>query len=104
MSEEKYLLDDYGNIIDIGSLVEITDSYGVYSAPVVFKDGMFTIDPYKAKQIKNQDGWLEGLKKTFPNEEKTHDQVDTYGFIVHWGKSVAQPLKSYSLKSLKLIL
>lgn len=100
---EKEFRDDDGKIIKVGSLVEITDSYGVYSAPVVFRDGMFTIDPFKAEQIKNEDGWIEGLKKTFPNEAKTHDQVRSYGFLVHWGEGIACPIKRHSLKSLKLI-
>ena len=99
----KELRDDHGKIIDVGSIVEITDGYGIYTAPVVFKDGMFTINPFEAKQIKNQDGWLESLQKTFPNENKKHDQIKSCGFLVHWGEGIAQPIKRFSLKGLKLI-
>ena len=101
--ENKIIKDDDGKLIDVGNIVRITDNYGTYDAPVIFKDGMFTIDKFKAVQVKNKDGWFEGLKETFPNQNKKHDQVESYGFLVHWGESFASPIKSYSLKKLKLI-
>ena len=99
----KLLRDKNGVEIDVGDIVRITDNYGVYDAPVIFKDGMFTIDKYEAKQVKNQDGWIKGLQKTFPNENRKHDQVESYGFIVHWGETFAHPLMSYRIKELEVI-
>lgn len=94
---EHQLKDKNGTVVEVGQTVRINDKYyGVYEAPVIFKDGMFTIDKYKARQIKNRDGWLEGLKKTFPNQDKKHNQTESYGFIVSWGEIWAKPLISYS--------
>jgi hypothetical protein len=106
MTDDKYpkLRDVNGNEIDVGDIVRITDKYyGIYEAPVIFRDGMFTIEKYEAKQIKNSEGWLEGLKKTFPGENKKHDQVKSYGFIIHWGETYCTPLKNNSIIELKKV-
>jgi len=99
----KLLRDHKGVEIDVGDIVRITDYYGVYEAPVVFRDGMFTIDKYKAKQVKNVKGWKASLKKTFPNENRTHDQVKSYGFIIHWGESISCPIMTSSLKKIEVM-
>lgn len=102
MIEVEPIKDIKGKKINIGDIVRITDFYGVYDAPVEFRDGMFTINPFKAKQVKNSKGWLEGLEKTFPGENKTHDQIESYGFLVHWGETFAEPLMRSGTKFKKL--
>jgi hypothetical protein len=32
------------------------------------------------------------VKKTFPDQDRKHDQVATTGFLVHWGETYAHPL------------
>lgn len=51
------LYDKNGNKIFEGDVLEFNDEYGIWRASVVFTRGLFGIDVYNKKQIKNPENW-----------------------------------------------
>ena len=68
------LKDKNGKEIYEGDILRFDDDNGIWQAPVVFERGLFGLDVYHAKQIKNPDGW-----------DKKYDKVDTRWWAIVWG-------------------
>lgn len=57
-----------------GDILEFDDENGVWRASVVFERGLYGLDVYHPKQVKNPDGW-----------DKDYDKVESRGWVVQWG-------------------
>lgn len=68
------LKDKNGKEIYTGDILEFDDEDGVWRASVVFERGVYGLDVYHPKQVKNPDGW-----------DKDYDKVESRGWAVHWG-------------------
>lgn len=68
------LLDKNGNKIFEGDILEFNDEYGIWRASVVFERGLFGIDVYNKKQIKNPENW-----------DKEYPITNSRGWGCTWG-------------------
>lgn len=68
------LYDKSGNKIFEGDILRFDDDDGIWQAAVVFERGLFGLDVYHPKQIKNPDGW-----------SMKHDRVHSRWWGCRWG-------------------
>lgn len=68
------LFDKHGNKIFEGDILEFNDEYGTWCASVVFERGLFGIDVYNPKQIKNPENW-----------DKEYPKIKSRGWGCTWG-------------------
>lgn len=68
------LFDKNGKKIFEGNILEFKDEYGIWRSSVVFERGLFGIDVYNKKQVKNPENW-----------NKEYPIVDSRGWGCTWG-------------------
>lgn len=68
------LYDLNGKMIFENDILKFNDEDGIWTAPVVFERGLFGLDVYRVKQIKNPASW-----------NKEYDRVASRGWGCKWG-------------------